>query len=168
MKFKPLDTVVLDRDVPAHGLRRGDLGAVVAVFEPDVGGLAVPVYLQGMYGLIIRRCPCSEAFISRVSRFGKEPDSDEHLVAMTVAMSYRDLQHASAQLVDAGCKQGRDFVETMSSEGIIGGVPDWLSESLVPPVISEEMRAKWPADIIAGMEATRWRVYALVEAPAPE
>ena len=35
MKFKKLDTVVLDRDVLAHGLRRGDLGAVVEVYEPD-------------------------------------------------------------------------------------------------------------------------------------
>lgn len=35
MSFKELDTVVLDRDVPEHGLRRGDLGAVVKVYQPD-------------------------------------------------------------------------------------------------------------------------------------
>lgn len=35
MKFKQLDTVVLDRDVPESGLRRGDLGAVVQIYEPD-------------------------------------------------------------------------------------------------------------------------------------
>lgn len=35
MKFKELDTVVLDRDLPEHGLRRGDLGAVVQVYEPQ-------------------------------------------------------------------------------------------------------------------------------------
>jgi|TARA_R110002072_G_scaffold302758_1_gene488452 hypothetical protein len=35
MQFKQLDTVVLDRDLPAHGLQRGDLGAVVEVYEPD-------------------------------------------------------------------------------------------------------------------------------------
>lgn len=35
MRFKQLDTVVLDRDLPQHGLRRGDLGAVVEVYEPD-------------------------------------------------------------------------------------------------------------------------------------
>jgi len=35
MQFKLLDTVVLDRDLPEHGLRRGDLGAVVEVYEPD-------------------------------------------------------------------------------------------------------------------------------------
>jgi hypothetical protein len=35
MTFKELDTVVLDRDVPEHGLRRGDLGAVVQVYAPD-------------------------------------------------------------------------------------------------------------------------------------
>lgn len=35
MQFKELDTVVLDRDLPEHGLRKGDLGAVVQVYAPD-------------------------------------------------------------------------------------------------------------------------------------
>lgn len=35
MKYKLLDTVVLERDLPQHGLRAGDLGAVVEVYEPD-------------------------------------------------------------------------------------------------------------------------------------
>ena len=35
MKYKLLDTIVLDRDLPQHGLRAGDLGAVVEVYEPD-------------------------------------------------------------------------------------------------------------------------------------
>ena len=35
MDFKQLDTVVLDRDVPERGLRKGDLGAVVQTYEPD-------------------------------------------------------------------------------------------------------------------------------------
>ena len=35
MRFKELETVVLDRDLPEHGLRRGDLGAVVQVYDPD-------------------------------------------------------------------------------------------------------------------------------------
>jgi hypothetical protein len=35
MKFNVLDTVVLDRDLPNHGLRRGDLGAIVEVYDPD-------------------------------------------------------------------------------------------------------------------------------------
>jgi hypothetical protein len=35
MIYKLLDTVVLDRDLPEHGLRNGDLGAVVQVYEPD-------------------------------------------------------------------------------------------------------------------------------------
>jgi len=30
-----LDVVVLERDLPEHGLRRGDLGAVVEVYGPD-------------------------------------------------------------------------------------------------------------------------------------
>lgn len=35
MKFKTLDTVVLDRDLPEYRLRRGDLGAVVHVHDDD-------------------------------------------------------------------------------------------------------------------------------------
>jgi len=35
MKYKTLDTVVLQRNLPNHGLCKGDLGAVVEVYEPD-------------------------------------------------------------------------------------------------------------------------------------
>jgi len=35
MSYSVLDTVVLTRDLPAQGLRVGDLGAVVQVYEPD-------------------------------------------------------------------------------------------------------------------------------------
>ena len=35
MKHQLLDTVVLNRDLPEHGLCRGDLGAVVEVYSPD-------------------------------------------------------------------------------------------------------------------------------------
>jgi hypothetical protein len=41
--FKLLDTVVLDRDLPEYGLRRGDLGAVVDLHDPD--GLEVEFVL---------------------------------------------------------------------------------------------------------------------------
>ncbi|MBI3268171.1 MAG: DUF4926 domain-containing protein [Planctomycetes bacterium] len=35
MRFRELQTVVLNRDLPEHGLRRGDLGAIVQVYEPN-------------------------------------------------------------------------------------------------------------------------------------
>ena len=35
MKFRHLDTVVRDKDLAKLGLRKGDLGAVVQVYEPD-------------------------------------------------------------------------------------------------------------------------------------
>jgi hypothetical protein len=41
--FKLLETVVLDRDLPEHGLRRGDLGAVVDIHAPN--GLEVEFVL---------------------------------------------------------------------------------------------------------------------------
>ena len=33
--IKELNTVVPEKGIPAHGLRKGDLGAVVHVYEPD-------------------------------------------------------------------------------------------------------------------------------------
>jgi hypothetical protein len=35
MRYRTLDVVVLDRELPDRGLRKGDLGAVVEVYEPD-------------------------------------------------------------------------------------------------------------------------------------
>jgi len=39
MTLRPLDVVVLTRDVPGSGLRAGDLGAVVEVYGPDAVGV---------------------------------------------------------------------------------------------------------------------------------
>jgi hypothetical protein len=35
MTYSTLDTVVLAKDLPEHGLRAGDLGAVVETYLPD-------------------------------------------------------------------------------------------------------------------------------------
>ncbi len=35
MRYQELDTIVLDKDLPEHGLKPGDLGAVVEIYEPD-------------------------------------------------------------------------------------------------------------------------------------
>ena len=35
MSIKVLDTVVLEADLPAHGLKCGDIGAVVEVYSPE-------------------------------------------------------------------------------------------------------------------------------------
>ena len=35
MTLRSLDVVVLNEDLPSHGLKRGDLGTVVEVYAPD-------------------------------------------------------------------------------------------------------------------------------------
>ena len=35
MSFHPLDVVVMNTDLPAQGLKRGDLGTVVDIYGPD-------------------------------------------------------------------------------------------------------------------------------------
>lgn len=39
MRIQPLDVVVLTRDLPEHGLQRGDLGTVVEQYGPDGMGV---------------------------------------------------------------------------------------------------------------------------------
>ena len=52
MDFKTLDTVVLLRDMPTHGLRAGDLGAVLETYDPD--GLEVEfVTASGRTGALV-------------------------------------------------------------------------------------------------------------------
>lgn len=35
MTLQELQRVVLTRDVPEHGLQRGDMGTIVALYQPD-------------------------------------------------------------------------------------------------------------------------------------
>jgi hypothetical protein len=35
MDYAMLDVVVLNRDLPEHGLKVGDLGTIVEIYEPD-------------------------------------------------------------------------------------------------------------------------------------
>ena len=52
MGFKTLETVVLERDMSDYGLRKGDLGAVVHVY--DGGGLEVEfVTAAGQSGAVV-------------------------------------------------------------------------------------------------------------------
>ncbi len=52
MMYRPLDMVVLERDLASHALKRGDLGVVVHVYEPD--GLEVEfVTASGRTGALL-------------------------------------------------------------------------------------------------------------------
>jgi len=52
MDYSALDTVVLNRDLPEHGLKRGDLGTIVEMYEPD--GLEVEfVTASGRTGALL-------------------------------------------------------------------------------------------------------------------
>ncbi len=35
MKYRNLQVVILAKDVPEHGLQRGDVGTIVETYEPD-------------------------------------------------------------------------------------------------------------------------------------
>lgn len=51
-KFKKLEAVVLERDLPEHGLRKGDVGTVLELYKPD--GLEVEfVTTSGTAGALV-------------------------------------------------------------------------------------------------------------------
>ena len=85
MTYRVLDTVVLDRDLPDHGLRKGDLGAVMELYEPD--GLEVEfVTASGRTAAVLTLTaqdvrpvadndlvsvrPCSRSTVERQKRIG--------------------------------------------------------------------------------------------------
>jgi hypothetical protein len=70
MRYRVLDTIVLDRDLAEHGLRKGDLGSVVEVYEPD--------------GLEIEFVPASGRSAALVTLNGRDvrPVSDDDLVSV--------------------------------------------------------------------------------------
>ena len=85
MTYRVLDTIVLDRDLPDHGLRKGDLGAVVELYEPD--GLEVEfVTASGRTAAVLTLTaqdvrpvadndlvsvrPCSRSTVERQKRIG--------------------------------------------------------------------------------------------------
>jgi hypothetical protein len=53
---QPLDVVVLAHDMPAHGLRRGDLGVVVEIYSPDSIGVEF-VAASGRTQALVTLCP---------------------------------------------------------------------------------------------------------------
>lgn len=55
MTIHALDVVVLTRDIPAHGLRRGDLGAVVDVYGPESIGVEFVAASGRTQALVILR-----------------------------------------------------------------------------------------------------------------
>ena len=61
--FNVLDTVVLTRDIPDDGLRRGDLGAIVEVYGPD----ALEVEFVAASGRTQALVTLSEADLRRVN-----------------------------------------------------------------------------------------------------
>jgi hypothetical protein len=64
MTFSPLDTVVLVHDVPQHGLRAGDVGAVVEVY--DNGTLEVEfVRPSGETQALLKLTPSDVRSVSR-------------------------------------------------------------------------------------------------------
>lgn len=88
MQYKLLDTVVLDTDLPEHGLKTGDLGAVVEIYEPD--GLEIEfVCAAGQtQSLVTLKLATSGLFSTPIlSRFGRS--TSRHDGRLTDRSSFR-------------------------------------------------------------------------------
>jgi uncharacterized protein DUF4926 len=72
MTFSLLDTVVLNRDLPEHGLRAGDVGAVVELYGPD--GIEVE---------FVRASGQTKALVTLKSSDVRSVDDDDMLTVRT-------------------------------------------------------------------------------------
>lgn len=68
--IKELDSIVLERDLPEHGLRQGDLGAVDQVYSPDA------------FEIEFVRAPGSTQALVRLSRTDIRPVEDGDVPAV--------------------------------------------------------------------------------------
>jgi hypothetical protein len=57
MDLQPLECVALTRDIPEHGLKAGDLGAVVELYEPDGVEMEFVTASGRTQGLVTLRVP---------------------------------------------------------------------------------------------------------------
>jgi len=72
VRYKLLDTVVLDRDLPEHGLKRGDLGAIVHLHEPD--GLEVEfVTASGKTAALVTLLPSDVRAVAATDHISVRP-----------------------------------------------------------------------------------------------
>ena len=62
MSFKEFDTVVMNADMPSHGLKIGDFGAVVQVYSADaieVEFVTASGHTQALVALTTRLVACN-------------------------------------------------------------------------------------------------------------
>ena len=74
MNLQALDVVVLTHDLPAHGLRRGDLGAVVEVYASDAIGVEF-VAASGRTRALVTLQPADLREVSDDDLVAVRPDS---------------------------------------------------------------------------------------------
>ena len=72
-------------------------------------------------------------------------NEDEHLLAVSLAMSCDDADDAGEAFVEMGWVRGVDFVLTISDDGLREAAPTWLEEfEFIPPAQSQAPHPRRP------------------------
>ena len=103
------------------------------------------VHTPMFYGLIVRKSDKTAEYVARCNTTHRDryPDmphnEDEHLMAVTIAMSGDDLDYVISRFEAQGWVRGIDFVATMSEDGLLEPLPAWLEEfEFIPDPASKE------------------------------
>jgi hypothetical protein len=92
------------------------------------------VHTPMFYGLIVRKSNKTAEYVARCNTTHRDryPDmphnEDEHLMAVSIAMSGDDLDYVISRFEAQGWVRGVDFVATMSEDGLLEPLPKWLEE----------------------------------------
>jgi hypothetical protein len=93
------------------------------------------IHLPSQCGIIIRKsAPTIEAVIALRQRTRHFPrNEDEHLAGFWLAGSSGEADDDCQELAKTyGLREGVDFVQTVSSDGVQGPMPEWLQENQEP------------------------------------
>lgn len=93
------------------------------------------IHLPSQCGIIIRKSARTlEAVVALRQRNRQFPrNEDEHLAGFWLAGSSGEAERDCEELQKAyGLREGIDFVPTLSSEGVLGPMPEWIQENQEP------------------------------------
>lgn len=93
------------------------------------------IHLPSQCGIIIRKSPRTlESVVALRQRTRHFPrNEDEHLAGFWLAGSSGEADDACQELVKTyGLREDVDFVRTVSSDGVLGAMPEWLQENQEP------------------------------------
>jgi len=114
----------------------------------------MPICEPSGHGLIFQRGPFTRSILRRLQEeLGDVFEGDEHIAGVSIGASFEGLLPWLEALQHAGLQRGLHYVVTLTGEGVVGDMPDWLDSAAIPQgrlysgVPTPTAPARWSARI---------------------